>query len=197
MPPPQPPKVLPGPRTGKGTPGPKPGPGANPANPAGNPASPNIQGQPNSACLISYPSASVPLVGTVGGGCLISKTNVRAWVGGLMLGSGAVLTGVGLILLVAAGFKRTGGLGKAAAVAGVIPGGQPVAAGLRAAQGRVSSGQRSRPTRRERAAVEEVRLQRAVGEPRENTNLREGRGTIRETPAGTRRRRAERDKPPF
>jgi len=196
MPVPQPPRVLPGPKTGKGTPGPPP-PNIDPLNQKGTQGT-VIQGAgPTSPCLISYPSASVPLVGTVGGGCLISKTNVRAWVGGLMLGSGAVMAGVGVILLVAAGFKRTGGLGKAAAVAGVIPGGQPVAAGLRAAQGRVSSGQSTRPTRRQRAATEEVRLQRAVGEPRENSSLREGRGAIRETSAGTRRRRAERDRPPF
>jgi hypothetical protein len=195
MPVPQPPKVLPGPRTGAGTPGPKPGKGANPANPQGQ--SPNVGSSPASPCLISWPKASVPLVGSVGGGCLLSKTNVRAMAGGIMLGAGASLTVVGLILLVAAGFKRTGGLGKAAAVAGVIPGGQPVAAGLRGAQARVSSGQSSRPSRRARAAESERRLERAVGEPRENTNLREGQGAIRESPAGTRRRRAERDRPPF
>jgi|SRR5215472_371536 len=195
MPAPQPPKVLPGPRTGKGTAGPKPGKGANPSNPQGQ--QPNVGSNPNSPCLISWPKASVPLVGSVGGGCLLSKTNVRAMAGGIMLGAGASMVLIGAILLVAAGFKRTGGLGKAATVAGVIPGGQPIAAGLRAAQGRVSTGQRSRPTRRARAAAEEVRLERAVGEPRENTNLREGRGAVRENAAGTRRRRAERDKPPF
>jgi hypothetical protein len=76
-----------------------------------------IQGQPGSPCLISYPSAGLPLVGTVGGGCIVSKTNVRAWVGGALLGAGAVLFFGGVVILAASGFRKTGALTKAAELA--------------------------------------------------------------------------------
>ena len=158
---------------------------------AGTPASPNIQGQSNSPCLVSYPSASVPLVGTVGGGCLLSKTAVRAGVGGLLVGSGAVLMFLGLAVLAATGFKRSGLADKAAGVASVLPGGAVVAPVLRGSTSGTIRAHRAEGASRERAEM------RRLGEPRMNPNLREGRGAIRETPAGTRRRRAERDRPPF
>ena len=151
-----------------------------------------IAGTPTSPCLIAYPSTSLPVVGTVGGACLISKTNVRAMAGGLLLGMGGLIFVGGVVVLVAAGFKKTGALNKAAGAAAVIPGGQGVAAGLRAAG---SPGRTVARRRRESAASEE-RQRRQVGEPRENPSLRVGAGAVRETPAGTRRRRAERDEEP-
>jgi hypothetical protein len=163
-----------------------------------------IQGQPGSPCLISYPSAGLPLVGTVGGGCIVSKTNVRAWVGGALLGAGAVLFFGGVVILAASGFRKTGALTKAAEVAAVVPGGQVAAAGLRAAgsrgytSGAAATVGAARGQRRKRAAAEERQMRR-LGEPRENKGLRPGRGAVRETPAETRRRRAaaDDDVPPF
>lgn len=98
-------------------------------------AGPNVQGTSNSPCLISYPSASIPIVGTVGGACLISKTNVRAWVGGILIGAGAILMLGGVVILAAAGFKKTGLVDRAANLAGKVPtpAGQAVATGLRVA----------------------------------------------------------------
>ena len=40
-------------------------------------------------------------------------------------------------------------------------------------------------------AAEDAALEKRLGEPRENENLREGRGAIRETSSGTRRRKQE------
>src|SRR3974390_3252016 len=57
MPLPQPPKQFSSPKGGPGTPGAGKNKGANPANPQGT----NVAGNPNSPCLISFPSASVPL----------------------------------------------------------------------------------------------------------------------------------------
>jgi hypothetical protein len=103
---------------------------------AGGAATPQVQGDPGSPCLISWPSTSLPLVGSVGGGCIISKTNVRAWVGGGLILFSATGVVVSLALLVAIAFKRAGALDKAAQVASFVPGGgKAVGAGLRVASG--------------------------------------------------------------
>jgi hypothetical protein len=95
---------------------------------------PKVGSDPGSPCLISFPSAGLPLVGSVGGGCLLSKTNVRAMVGGLLIGAGGILFVGGVVVLAAAGFRRTGAVDKAAGGVGFVPGVGPVAAaGIRSA----------------------------------------------------------------
>jgi hypothetical protein len=119
----------------------------------GTPAAPNVQGTPGSPCLISWPSASVPLVGSVGGGCILSKTNVRAMLGGLFIGAAAGIGIAGVIVLVGAGFRKSGAAGQVAKVAAFVPGGQGVAAGAAALQSRspapVQRHQRQRQRERE------------------------------------------------
>ena len=75
---------------------------------------------------------------TLPSACLISKSELRGALGGLLIimSSGTFL--LGIILLAAYGLKSTGALGKAANVAAVVPGGQGLAAGLQVAQGRAS-----------------------------------------------------------
>jgi hypothetical protein len=181
MPPPQPPRVV-GPLSkDKGA---NSGSGGNNRG-QGNPANPDVSGNSNSPCLIASPK--LPVVGSVGGGCLFSKTNARALIGGAIVGAGGLLFIGGAVILVAAGFNKSGALDKAATAAAVIPGGQIAAAGLRAA-GSTSRGRSGRPGGR---AASERRQMRQLGEPRENRELRTGRGAVRETPAGTRRRKAE------
>lgn len=86
-----------------------------------------------SACLIKFPSISLG-VANVGGGCIFSKTAARALIGGGVIVVLALpLTFVGIALLAAAGFQRSGLASKAADVAAVVPGGQAAAVGLRAA----------------------------------------------------------------
>lgn len=150
---------------------------------------PNITPSPGSPCLISYPSAGIPLVGTVGGGCLFSKTNARAWIGGLMIGAGALTVLIGAGVLAASAFKKSGAAEKIAGVVGAVPGGELYAGALRGSGQQVT---RAAVQRRQAGASQERRQMRAMGEPRENSNLRTGRGAVRETPAGTRRRKAER-----
>jgi len=161
---------------------------------------PQVQGNPSSPCLISWPSTSLPLVGSVGGGCIVSKTNVRAWVGGTLL----VLSALGGVLaagaVIAVGLKKSGALGKAADIASLVPGGGMVASGaLRAAQGGTRGVSQHVTRRRSERAAGERKLERQAGEPRENRNLRTGKGAVRETPAGTRQRKREaaNDTPPF
>jgi hypothetical protein len=133
MPQPQPPRVT-GPLASE--PGANSGSGGNNRG-QGNPANPDVKSAgPASPCLISWPSTSLPLVGSVGGGCLISKTNVRAWVGGGLILFSATTLMISVALIVAIGLKQAGALDKAARVASVVPGGgKAVGAGIRVASG--------------------------------------------------------------
>lgn len=151
---------------------------------------PNVTSDPSSPCLISWPSASLPLVGSVGGGCMLSKSNVRAFAGaGLIIFGGLILIPA-TVILAAAGLGKTGIAGKAADAAGVIPGyGQAVSVGLRGLQSASNSPGRAATQRRARRASSERETERRAGEPRENRELRTGRGAVRESSAGTRERR--------
>jgi hypothetical protein len=76
---------------------------------------------PGSPCLISYPSANL-LVTSVGGGCLLTKTNVRAMVGGLIIAAGGLVAIIGIALLVAEGFQKSGAQQGLTRIAGAMPG---------------------------------------------------------------------------
>jgi Phage tail lysozyme len=80
-----------------------------------------------SPCVISAPTLSLPIVGKVaGGGCILSKSNVRAFLGTGLLVSGGLILIVGLGILAAYGLKNTG----AGRAAGSAAGGALEAAGL-------------------------------------------------------------------
>lgn len=63
--------------------------------------------------------------GNVAQGCLVTKSNLRAYVGAAVLASGVIVAGAGLLVLAAYGLGKSAALSKAAAV---IPGAAPVAA---------------------------------------------------------------------
>ena len=148
-------------------------------------------------CLIA-----VPQILFAGGGCVFSKTNARALIGGLVLAAGGFAVVTGMAVLVAGAFSGTELGQKAGSVAegagagiALIPGAEAVGAGVAAAGKGVKSYSGHVQRRRQQGVAEERKMQRQLGEPRENRGLREGRGAIRETPAGTRRR--ERERIPF
>lgn len=96
-----------------------------------------------STCLVGLPSVDLG-IGHVGGGCAISKTEGRAFLGGgLILGGGAVMA-LGVLLLAAYGLKSSGA-GKAAGTAveavgaatALVPGAELAGAGIIAAGSRV------------------------------------------------------------
>ena len=89
-----------------------------------------------SACLITAPAIHAGPI-NFGGSCVFSKTEARAVMGVLIITAGGLIVGVGLIVLAAWGVQKTGGLNKAASVASVVPGGKPVATGLRAASSKL------------------------------------------------------------
>ena len=90
-----------------------------------------------------------PAAGQGGGTCLFSKGEARAFLGGLMLVGGAVTFGVGVLILAATGFQKTGGLNKVADAAAIIPApqAQALAAGLHGASARTSRGGGARAAR--------------------------------------------------
>lgn len=196
------------PTVGKGQP--------NPGAPAGTLGRPTAGAKPSPAspCLISWPTFS-PFglsVLSVGGGCILSKTNVRAMAGGVLLALGGVTVLVGTVILAAYGLKAAGAAravgGSLEAVGGavaLVPGAQAAGAGIaaagagtRKAAGRGRGAPRAVQRQRARASAD-ARYEREMGGGRENPQLRTGRGAIRETPAGTRRRQLEAasDTPPF
>ena len=74
-----------------------------------------------SDCVVSF---SLPVVG---GPCLLTRSNLKALRGGILVASGGILMAVGLVVLVAGAFTKTN-TGKAALDAlSVVPGGGTVA----------------------------------------------------------------------
>jgi hypothetical protein len=70
-------------------------------------------------CVIPYPTLNL-VVTTVGGGCILTKSEARAVIGGLLLAAGALIILPGLIILVASGFKASGAAGAIASAAGPL-----------------------------------------------------------------------------
>lgn len=99
------------------------------------------------ACLLGFPGVGsvLGLGGGIGGFCILSKSEARGLIGGLMIGVGGLFVIAGTFVLAAAAFQRTGAIGKAADAAAVLPGGGTVAAGLTAAQRRVNAGSKKGP----------------------------------------------------
>ena len=70
----------------------------------------------SAGCLVALPSASAKVLGigpTIGGGCIVTKTEGRAVIAAMVMLSGGVILGVGALILVAIGLKHAGA-GKAA-----------------------------------------------------------------------------------
>jgi hypothetical protein len=198
--------------------------GAGVKNPGGGGTSANTSSTspPVPGCLIGIPIPSGlgfnwnPVGGSFGPNitsseiCLFNRSQARALIGGLLLGTGTLTLFVGTAILVASAFKgnKTAqgaghGAGTVMEAAGaglaLIPGAEAAGAGVAASgaalrrggkAGRAGNAAQARKSRRQAGAREDAQLERRVGEPRENPNLRTGRGAIRETPGETRRRRS-------
>src|SRR6185437_3342947 len=87
-------------------------------------------------CVIGLPViGSLPLVGQLGGQCLLSKTQARALIGGILIGAGALVLGTGLAVLAVYGAGRSRTI---QTVVSLIPGGG-VAAGMARSTGRAAA----------------------------------------------------------
>lgn len=140
-------------------------------------------------CLIPNPLGSVPLVGSfLGPSCLFTKSNARAFIGAwLMTASGIVALAGVAVLAVAAGMKAAGPAGAAAEKVGgvlmLVPGAEGAGAGIMAAGSAAKgAGSGKAPKRRKsKGAQDDEDLEKLVGEPRENSDLEVGGGTVRES----------------
>jgi hypothetical protein len=84
--------------------------------------------------------------------CLISKTEVRAVLGGLILVAGALVMMPGLVIVMAYGFKATGAAAATVKAAQYVPGGGTAIRAARTAGAAYSRGGPQRPSKPRRAA---------------------------------------------
>ena len=151
------------------------------------------QGSGVSGCAVPLPS-----IGPIGGGCLITNSQVKALKGGLLVIAGGTLFVVGGLVLVAYGFQRTGAAGAASKALQATPVGRGATQAGRAAGGRTGASQ----TRRQRAARQRSDLRRDIAsgkvtypdeadEPRVQTAARQSSARNQEI---ARRRRSDYDR---
>jgi hypothetical protein len=163
------------------------GPGSGPATTA------SIQEFTPESCLWSFPGIQIPVIGNAGQFCILSKSQARAMIGGALLAvAGLTMILPGLAFLAAgAGVKTLGAAGpvleKTGAAVALVPGAE--AAGV-AIAGAGRAGRASATQTRQRRGQRDAQAERALGEPRENPDLRTGRGAVRENAAETRRRQS-------
>lgn len=69
-------------------------------------------------CVIPYPTLNL-VVTTVGGGCILSKSEARAVIGGLVLTGAGLLLIPGILILAASGFQHSGAAGAVRTIARV------------------------------------------------------------------------------
>lgn len=105
-------------------------------------------------CLISFPQGKVLFIGTVGGGCILAKSQARAIMGSVILVNGGLVMLAGLLVLAAYGFKSSGAGKLAGTLIEGAAGGASVVGATRAAEGtrRTAARARSASGTRERAA---------------------------------------------
>lgn len=84
---------------------------------------------------------------TLPSACLISKTEVRAVLGGLILVAGGLVMMPGLVIVMAYGFKATGAAAATVKAAQYIPGGGTAVRAARTAGGAYSRGGPQRPSK--------------------------------------------------
>jgi hypothetical protein len=145
-------------------------------------------------CVWTFPGIAVPFLGNVGEFCLFEKHQARALIGGMIMVFGVM--GLGLpgaaLIIAAAGLGALGAAGpvlaKTGAAVALIPGAEAAGVAIAGAGQAGSSSARQTQARRQRGAAQDAAYEREFGGV-ENPELDVGRGAIRESPEGTRRRR--------
>jgi Lysozyme like domain len=72
-----------------------------------------------SACLVQFPSVNL-VVTSVGGGCLVTKSEARAVIGGVLLAAGGIMGLVSVLIIAASAFEHTGAGSALTKAAGVV-----------------------------------------------------------------------------
>jgi Lysozyme like domain len=117
-------------------------------------------------CQIWFPGFSIPIVGAIGEGCLLSKTNVRSFIGAGVMAAGFIVGSAGVLILAAYGLGKSSAIDRTADALAVLPGTGAATEGLVTASRRVnrSGGQVASERRGQRVAAERAaaRKQRAA-----------------------------------
>lgn len=96
-------------------------PDTNVPGPSSTPGTADTQSIDPTLCAIGVPVfGSLPIIGNLGGQCLLSKTQLRAGVGAVIIGAGALVLGAGLAVLAVYGLGRNRTV---QTVVSLIPGG--------------------------------------------------------------------------
>jgi hypothetical protein len=112
-------------------------------------------------CWVQLPSVNLHVT-SIGGGCLITRSQARHLAGGILMAAGGLVMLPGVLVLVAFTFRASGAAGKAADVTAKVPlpGAQAAAAGLQRAdnQGKRTGGMalREQTAARRKAASEQA-----------------------------------------
>jgi Lysozyme like domain len=109
-------------------------------------------------CLVGFPGISLPLFGDVGSFCVLSRSEVRGLLGGMLIGVAGVIGLAAAVILAASAFEHSGAanavnqaVGKVAPAGAVVKAVTPAGRRERALSGRERAvGQRERVTRLER-----------------------------------------------
>ena len=156
-----------------------------PAGAAGTGTAAAGQGSTSSTCLLGFSGASVPVLGTVGQSCFLSKSEARALIGGALMVGSAFAALVGLLVVAAAGFRESGAgraaggaLEGAGAALAFVPGaeGAGLAVGAAGARARSAgtSGAGGRSLQRRRAARAQASRARAQASRAQAAELERG-----------------------
>jgi hypothetical protein len=165
-------------------------------------------------CLFAAPSLDL-YVTSVGGGCLISKTNARALLGGAIVVAGLGVSLVGVILIAAYGFGHSGAKsaaekvtgtvlevgGAAAALGGAPEAGAPIAAAGSGIKSRGKQASAKRQQAKESRVISHREMsqeQLAATRRRQTTKVVAGpAATASDRKAEARSRAARNEEPPF
>ena len=78
-------------------------------------------GATGNTCLVKFPGIKVPVVGSVGSGCILSKSQARAFIGASLLTAGAGVFVVGALIVAAGTFQRSGAASALAGARRAVP----------------------------------------------------------------------------
>jgi hypothetical protein len=92
----------------------------------------------DAACLITVPVIDLKVT-SVGGGCLVTKSEARAVIGGMVMAAAGLIILPGLIIIAASAFVRSGAAGALAGAAGPLEGTYGYGHAIRYARSRGSS----------------------------------------------------------
>lgn len=92
-----------------------------PASAAGTAATATLTAATTAMCVLMVPTIDLKIT-SVGGGCLIAKSQARALIGGMLMLAGGSILAIGVLIVAASAFESSGAGRAVTQAAGAIPG---------------------------------------------------------------------------